>query len=427
VISDLVDFNSKNQTMKNIFLFSITLLLTTIFVFSCDKDDDAPPATTTIETAEELTAALDNIYASAEAPGFAVSVVKNDAIIYQEAFGKADIAAGKDFTNQTLLPIGSISKTFIAAAVVKAIEEGYFTLETNINDLLPFEVNNPKQPNTAIKVKHLVTHTSGLLDAPDYYLAAYHILPGEDLTGLGAQILTEIGAEQRQTIALGDFLAAYYLPDGEGYSPDNFANTAPGNTWNYSNIASSLAAYLVEVATGKDFKVYVQENVFQPLGMDDTAYDLADLDAQHVAQLYWDEQTPFPKYTNDSYPDGGIHTSNEDLGKYLTDMMKGAQGQSTTLFSQASYEMLLSALLPSGVLPTYVGENQGVFWFLGNGFILHDGSDPGTACDLRFNEEGTVGSIIMTNMDASTDEHEEAFTEVATAILTAINEFSDAN
>lgn len=410
--------------MQNLILTSLLILF---FTLSCDKDDDLQLPPTTITTRDELTTVLNTVYEDAEAPGFAVSVIKNDTLIYQKAFGKADIAAGRDFTNQTLLPIGSISKTFIAAAVVKAIEQGYFTLETNINDVLPFAVNNPKQPNTSIKVKHLVTHTSGLLDNYAYYLTAYHILPGEDLTSAGAQILMEVGAEQRQTIALGDFLAAYYQPEGAGYSLDNFANTAPGSTWQYSNIASSLAAYLVEVASGKDFKDYVEENIFQPLGMHQTAYDLADLNPAPIAQLYWDQQTPFPRYTNDSYPDGGVQTNNEDLSKYLLDMMKGVRGQSSTLFSPASYQLLSTALLPDGTLPGNLADNQGIFWFLEDGLISHDGSDPGTTCDLRFDESGTTGSILLINMDASTDEHEEAYIHLATAILSAISEFSEAH
>lgn len=72
------------------------------------------------------------------------------------------------------------------------------------------------------------------------------------------------------------FLAEYYLEDGDLYSMDNFAPTATGSTWNYSNIATSLAAYLVEAATGTPFKEYVTTNILQPLGMTKTAYDLAE-------------------------------------------------------------------------------------------------------------------------------------------------------
>ncbi len=395
-------------------------------ITSCNEDDNNI-ISNPITTPAELTTALTDIYADSEAPGFAVSIIKDDVVIYQQTFGKADIEGNKVYTNQTTQPIGSISKTFVAAAMVKAIDQGHFTLETAINDLLPVDINNPKQPNTVIKVKHLVTHTSGLLDNYEAYLKGYHILQGEDLSTTGAQILMDIGAQQRGRIPLEDFLAAYYLSDGDLYSMDNFASTTPGTTWNYSNIATSLAAYLVENATGTPFKEYVTTHILQPLGMNNTAYDMANLNASSIAKLYWDKNTPLPNYSNDSYPDGGIITSNEDLAKYLMDMMKGAKGQSTTLFSASGYNMLFNALLPDGKLPTGFGDNQGIFWFLNGQDIKHDGSDPGTTCNLQFNKDGNLGYFLMTNMDASTDEHETAYFELAQMVHNAITEFTNNN
>lgn len=415
--------------MKNSILLPIISILIALSFFSCEKDDNnLTPPPTTVTTPAELTAALTEIYNEADAPGFAVSVVKNNVLIYQQAFGKADINGNKNYTNQTTQPIGSISKTFVAAAVVKAIEQGHFTLETDINDILPVEVKNPKHPNAVIQVKHLVTHTSGLLDDDEAYLQAYHILPGEDLSTAGSELLQNgLGIQQREAIPLEDFLAEYYLEDGDIYSMDNFASTAPGSTWNYSNIATSLAAYLVEAATKTPFKVYVTTNILQPLGMTKTAYDVADLNPLNVAKLYWDKNTPLPLYANDSYPDASINTCNEDFAKYLMDMMKGAKGQSTTLFSKESYDLLFDALLPNGVMHPSLGENQGVFWFLGNGDVKHDGSDPGTTCNLQFDEMGNAGYLLLTNMDASIDEHETAYFELAVKVQNAIAEFVQAN
>lgn len=106
-------------------------------MFSCKKDDDNNPMPNpqTIATPAELTIALTRIYNETEAPGFAVSVVKNDEVLYQKSFGKADIEMNKAYTNQTTQPIGSVSKTFVAAAIVKSIEQGHFTLETDLNNI----------------------------------------------------------------------------------------------------------------------------------------------------------------------------------------------------------------------------------------------------------------------------------------------------
>jgi len=414
--------------MKHPLSISLLAIILALILLSCDQDDDLTPSPNTITTAAELRAALQDIYVESEAPALAVSVLKEDAVIFQESFGKADIEAQIAYTNQTIQPIGSISKTFVAAAIVHAIEQGHFTLDTDINDILPVAVTNPKQPNAVIRVKHLVTHSSGLLDEMEAYFQGYHILPGEELSTAGAQLLLNgFGIQQREPMPLDEYLAAYYLEGGDWYSTNNFAAAVPGTSWNYSNIATSLAAYLIEAATGSSFETYVETHILQPLGMGNTTYDRAKPDATRMAKLYWDKNTPLPNYGNDSYPDGSINTSNEDLAIYLKDMMKGARGQSNTLFSRQGYQMLFQAMLPNGKTPAAYADNQGIFWFLGGNKIKHDGSDPGTTCDLQFDSDGQFGYFLMTNMDALTDEHEAAYRALSSQVHAAITEFIQHN
>lgn len=411
--------------MKDSALFLLIIYLFSMSFIACDKNDDEQVIPAEITTAAELTTALDAIHSNSAAAGFAVSIIKNDGIIYQSSFGKADLQADRDYTNQTTQPIASISKTFVAAAIVKAVEQGYFTLETDINDILPFELKNPKQTGNVIQVRHLVTHTSGLLDVDETYYMLYNILPGEDLSTPGAEILKdEIGFQQRGNIPLGDFLQAYYLDGGELYSVDNFASTAPGTAWSYSNIATALAAYLVEIATGTPFKEYVRANIFQPLGMNNTSYDVGSLNAANVATLYWDKNTSLPKYAKDSYPDSDVNTSNEDLAKYLQDMIKGARGESATLFSIESYQLLFEAAMLPGTPPAALGEDHSIFWFLGNGITWHDGGDLGTSTSMLFDEAANTGYILISNMDASTDAHEVEWLQMQARINAAITEFS---
>ncbi|MEM1319637.1 MAG: serine hydrolase domain-containing protein [Bacteroidota bacterium] len=412
--------------MKKSILFSLILFLSLSFV-ACDNDDDNPQPQT-IATAEDLSASLNEILATSNAHGFAVSVIEDNELIYQEAFGKANAEANKAYSNQTTQPIGSISKTFVAAALVKAIEQGYFTLETDINDLLPVAVVNPKQPNATIQVKHLVTHTSGLLDNYEVYFESYRILPGEDLSSPGAQLLQDLlDFEQRAPIPLEELMAAYYLEDGDGYDLDNFAATAPGSTWSYSNLATTLTGFLIESATGVPFKDYVQSHILDPLNMDQTSYLAQGLTPSRNATLYWDKTTPLPLYSTDSYPDSEINTSNEDLAKYLMDMMKGAKGQSTTLFSKAGYELLFEPQTANGIVPSVLAEHHGIFWFLDGDQIRHDGADPGTTCDLRFDKSGQSGYLLLTNMDASTDEHQQDWDQLFPKIQQAITTFLQNN
>ena len=411
--------------MKN--LLFLSLVFAFLFI-SCSDDDDSVVLPPTISTTAELTAALTEIYENSDAPGFAISVLKNDAILYQKGFGDANIAANKAYTNQTIQPIGSVSKTFVAAAIVKAIEQGHFTLDTDINDILPVEIVNPLQPDATITVKHLVTHTSGLLDNYEIYLQAYHIQTGEDLSTEGAQLLQQvIGAQQRERIPLADFLAEYYLTDGDAYTTDNFTSATPGTLWSYSNVATALSAFLIEAATGNSFHEYVRINIFQPLGMNNTGYSFDELNTNNLATLYWDKDTPLPRYGNDFYPEGDVHTSSEDLSKFLLDMMKGAKGTNATLFSEASYAMLFDPLLPNGMLPQGLADNQGIFWFLDGNTIKHDGSDPGTTCMMEFDKTGEAGYFLLTNMDAVTDAHEQSWAELLTQVNEVISKFVQAN
>lgn len=416
--------------MKNAVLFSLIFFLFSLSFTACSDSEETnlTPDPAPVSPEGEIKDALQKVIDETEMPGFTVAIVKNGEIPFQHSFGYADIAAGKPYTNQTTQPIGSISKTFIGAAIVKAVEEGYFTLETDINDILPVTLVNPKDPGATIRVKHLVTHTSGLVDDDYAYYQAYHILPGEKMSSPGAQLMANLlGTQQRPGIPLEEYLAEYYLEGGELYSENNFSNNMTGAVWQYSNIASSLAAYLIESAAGVPYDEYVAEKIFQPLGMAHTAFHREDLDMENRATLYFDKNTPLPQYANDSYPDGSVNTCNEDLTKYLFDMMRGAAGSTETLFSAAGYELLFSPLLPAGVTPAWLGENQGVFWILDSGHIKHDGGDPGLSTFMQFSENGDWGFLLLTNMDASIDETEEKFADAIMQIFDAIGEYIGAH
>lgn len=409
--------------MKQSFiLLSIGLLLFP----GCQSDKVLIPDT--IKSPSELSEALFNIYSNTEVTGFTVSIVKSDEILYQESFGMADTEHNLPYSIQSTQPIGSISKTFVAASLVKAIEQGYFTLETDINTILPFELINPNHPGDTIRIKHLVTHTSGLLDNLESYFHAYYLLPNQNLNTPGAAIMmNDFGFIQRPGVSLDNLIYNYYSSNGTNYNTSNFSAFPVGSNWNYSNFATSLTAYIIETATQTPFKEYVATQVFQPLGMNDTAYDIADLSLVDRATLYWEKGVAFPNYANDSYPDGSVNTCNTDLTKYLMDLMKGIRGESTTLFSTQGYQMLFDPQLGTGIVPSQIGDNQGVFWFLKDDQIKHDGSDPGTTCHLQFDQSGETGFLLLTNMDASTDEHEEEWNKLFSNVITAIAKFLQSN
>jgi CubicO group peptidase (beta-lactamase class C family) len=89
---------------------------------------------------DSITNRLQHVYKESSLPGFAVAIVTRDTVVYKQAFGFADIEKGTSFTPETVLNIGSVSKTFIGMALLKAVEQGKLSLDADINDYLPLKL-----------------------------------------------------------------------------------------------------------------------------------------------------------------------------------------------------------------------------------------------------------------------------------------------
>lgn len=380
--------------MKKLPLMCLALLC--LLFTNCKKEVNIIAPTIDPKIAA-FTDTLTALHHASELPGFAVTVVKDGKINYQQAFGQANVEKNIKYTNETNQPIGSISKTFIGLALMKAIEQGHFDLETNINDILPFEVNNPHN-DTPIQIKHLVTHTAGFEDSGENYELLYYIKKGENVLLPTSQVILDLGIEMNDGYPLGTYLEAVYTPTGALYDEDNFLEEGPGKVYEYSNICSSLAAYLIEVKTGKSYAEFVKSHILTPLNMTNTGYNRSQLEQDKLATLYVSKAYPLPEYGHSSYPDGFLNTSNIELSNYLLEMMKAANGNGT-LLSKESYQILFNRQSPAGM---EVDEIHAVFWELtDNGRIEHNGADPGVVAFLSFDPMTNTGHQIMVNINES--------------------------
>ena len=169
---------------------------------------------------DSLNAALQAFSERSNLPGFAVSIVRADGVLYQAAYGYADKENETAFTENTLQNVGSVSKTLVGVAVVKLIEEGKLTMDTPVNDVLPFAVINPHYEDDPITIRHLVTHTSSIHDS-DYYGHAYLLstpeVPGHDIHEGFYEF-----ASKHEDIELEEFLYRILAKDGDWYSKRNY-------------------------------------------------------------------------------------------------------------------------------------------------------------------------------------------------------------
>lgn len=342
---------------------------------------------------------LNEYLSKTDLPGFSVIILNKDKPVYRKGFGYADLKSKRLFTPETIQNIGSVSKTFVAAALMKAIELNYFTLETDINEILPFKVVNPFYPNEVIRVKDLTTHTSGIIDNDEIYNRSYRFRKSRDLDKTLEKFMQDRGyISDLSDTTLSDLLEAYLNPNGSLYSENNFYNSKPQQRASYSNIGSALAAYLIEVKAGMSFAMFSEKHILKPLKMNVSSWFLTKGNLKQHSVPYFDKQIAFPYYSLTTYPDGGLRTSAVDLSKYVLEMMNGLNGKPKILTNKSVKRMFMPVFSQTSI-PENMSlqtRNKGVFWNIYNdGYIGHDGDDPGVSANILFNKD--TGIILLIN------------------------------
>ncbi len=338
-------------------------------------------------------------------PGFAVAIVNQDEILFESGYGYSDIGNKTAYTPNTLHNIGSVSKTFIAAAIAKCIEDGLLTLDTKINDVLPFAIKHPNFPSDAITLMHLVTHTSGINDSSTYGKACYVLKEGQKVSKKKYTIVERLelaAISKSKMMDLGVFLKEYLIPKGNFYKNKNFQETKPGSTYKYSNVGSALAAYVVELVVKKPFDRYVVDEVMKPLGMESSGYNFSEIDMEQHAVLYSKKGGIVPKYSLVTYPDGGVLSSTHDLAIYIQEMMKGFYGGSNIIKGE-TYKILFQKHFEEEK------EKSAIFWSINkHDFISHNGADPGIFTYVQFHPEEKFGMVFTTNCAAHVNKEQFA-------------------
>lgn len=358
---------------------------------------------------EKLNKKLTATFNSTEIPGMAVAIVNKDEILYQNQFGYADLSSKQPYTQQTLHNIGSVSKTFIGVAIMQLVEQGKLSLDTKINDILPFKVVHPYYPETAITLRQLATHTSGIRDRDfNYSLRAYVSTDNTKGNRKGMPIKSKIQFKRmlkNPDIPLAQFLENTLAKKGQWYRKKNFYKNAPGTTEKYSNIAAALAAYVVELVTGEKYADYVQQHILNPLKMTASGWSPETVNQSLFAKRYI-RNTPVPNYHLTTYPDGGLISSTADMTTYLQAILKGYAGESTFL-SPASFQTMLTNQFEQSPLASSITNAEGrsgIFWDIfskkGEGDIGHSGSDPGILSFMYFDPTIGVGFLMLTNTDS---------------------------
>lgn len=364
---------------------------------------------------DSLNIVLTSIFEKYNIPGCAVTIINKNGIVYQKSFGYADIKNQKPFDLKTTMNIASVSKAFISLALMKAIQLGYFNLETDINKILPFKIYNPYFPSEIIRIKHLVTHTSGIIDNDSVYSKTYRFVITDKTDVSSIALIKEAGlVGGLKDTTLHDFMLSYLSTKGKLYSKNNFLNEKTGKHYSYSNIASALVAYLIEIKSYTNFSDFTHKYIFTPLKMKQSDWFINPEKISSRAIPYYNADTSFPFYTSITYPDGGLVTSASELSQFVQEMIKSLNSSSSILNKKMAQRMFSPFFTNKNKIDNYdvTKYSNGVFWELyPDGFIGHSGGDPGVSSFIEFNKE--IGIVFLCNLYTDTDEFKSAIKKYA--------------
>lgn len=329
---------------------------------------------------DDLDAVIDTKMQTALVPGLAAAIVKDGRRVWSKGYGLADIAMNRAVTTDTLFILASISKAVLAVAIMQLVEQGHFGLDDDINGKLPFPIRNPRFPDTPITYRMLMSHASSVADGES--IDAFELTIGTDAP-----------------LSLADFVRGYFLPGGAYYDSDNWSTRAPASAVEYSNAGAALLGYLVEVVSGRSLQAYCQQNIFLPLGMEETSWFLSGLDTTHIALPYeyaGGQYTTEGHYTFPDYPDGQLRSSVDQLARILGMFMNGGELDGTRVLQRATIDEMRRIQYPA------LDGDQGLLWYYerdtANRRLLgHSGAYIGTSCDLYYLPSAKAGYIILTN------------------------------
>jgi CubicO group peptidase (beta-lactamase class C family) len=307
-------------------------------------------------------------------PGVSLAIVEGDEIVHLRGFGRSR-PGGEAPSPQTPFPIGSLTKSFTALAVMQLVEAGKIELDAPVQRYLPwFRVADP-QASAQMTVRHLLNQTSGLPTSSGAIpLADFHDSPGA----------TERHARALATLVL----------------------TRPvGSAFEYSNSNYSLLGLIIEAASGESYADYIQNHIFTPLQMNHsyTSPAMAKQNGLAVGHQYWfgfPFAAPNMPLPHGSVPGGGLISSAEDLARFMIALLNGGRYRDVQILSGAGINELHCGAADVKAYGLSLGQ-YGMGWFVdkigGTKLVFHGGTLPDFGSHMALLPEQRKGVVLLFN------------------------------
>lgn len=303
-------------------------------------------------------------------PGVSIALVENGKIKWAKGYGVANSLYGSKVNTGTIFQAGSISKPVAALSALKLVEEGKIDLDQDVNSYLNgWKIDENKfTQKEKVTLRRLLTHTAGM---------TVHGFPGYKQTDT--------------------FPSITQVLNGTGNTPKIFVDTIPGSIWRYSGGGYTVMQKMVEDISGLSLDAYMQKNILQPIGMENSTYEqpISAEDYSNISAAY-DGDGKIIKGLWHNYPEkaaAGLWTTPTDLAKYCIEIQQILKGKQDGILSIETIEKMLTKDKNDwGLGPSLQWEQDSLIFG-------HGGKNAGFTNEFVAFAHRENAVIIMTNAD----------------------------
>lgn len=320
-----------------------------------------------------------------DVPGAAAMVIKDGEIIFQKAYGMANLAFDVPMTEQTLHNIGSTSKQFLTFGLLLLQEQGELSLDDDVRKYIP---ELPEFEHT-VTLRNIVNHTSGYRE----FINTIVMTGRNASTDLSQEKVIEIVQRQPEL------------------------QNEPGAEFNYNNTGYALATEVIERVTETPFPEWMEENVFKPIGMNHTVV------RSSPKQVVEGRSTGYSMGETGHYVQetdlggamgaGGIHSTMDDLAKWINNLLNPTVGTPEMIEAMTTPFELKNGTSTQYGLGLFIQEYKGLKYFQhGGADVAHRSMlmifpEINAAVVTQSNNAGFNGSIPTQVAEAFFAEHME--------------------
>ncbi len=376
-------------TPNKIYFARVVLVVCLLAVATSAQTTPTPPAADEVARLQnQLEPKIKDEIQKGRLPAFVIGVVKNGKLIYAKGFGFAKLGTDTPVTSRSLFHMASVTKTFVATAIMQLVEQGKIDLDARVTRYLPyFKLDDERYRD--IKIRQMLSHTSGIPDTTNYHWDK----PEYD-----------DGALERFVRSTANQKLLF----------------TPGQNFAYSNTAYEILGDVISKVSGESFEDYVQHFILTPLGMKDSTLLVRQANPALLTSPHIEEggklivSKIFP-YNRAHAPSSTLYSNIEDMSRWAIANLNHGELDGRRILKRETAELMWRPVVNA------FNMKEGLAWFVGDvrghRLVMHDGGDVGFESRLLLAPDDSVAVVAMSNYAATGRDYFHELTTEALKIM----------